>query len=337
MRKILAIVVMWMVCSSLIAAPINTTTISVPDRSASALQHAFQQGLTTVVLQMSGNPQIMALPSIQTAVSSASAWIQNYSYANDPASPGALQLTMTFDQGGLSELLRKSGQVVWRKDRPLTLVYLDFHDNALQNTFQQTAKADGISVIFPVMDLADENIIPPDNNAALPGSVMTQLGARYGVTSVLAAHFISQNNQVTQINWVYSLNGKTFQWTTTGNTPENMTVSAVYQLLQVMQQQLAMTVEQGARSSVTLVLNGVKTMPDFVSVVRDVRSKNDVRSVSVVGMNADQITLAVDITGTIDAFQKTLSADSAFSPIVTAGVPAAQTNTLQYFWTRLTT
>src|SRR3989338_10920532 len=199
MRKILAIVVMWMVCSSLIAAPINTTTIVVPYRSASALQHAFQQGLTTVVLQMSGNPQIMALPSIQTAVSSASAWIQNYSYANDPASPGALQLTMTFDHGGLSELLRKSGQVVWRKDRPLTLVYLDFHDNALQNTFQQTAKADGISVIFPVMDLADENIVQGAATVLSP-TQLKQLGERYGVSSILAAHFISTDHQVTQMN-----------------------------------------------------------------------------------------------------------------------------------------
>src|SRR3989338_5516037 len=329
-QRWLIIILTSFVSLSIFANAINTVTISVPDRSQAALQAGLRTALSDVMVRMSGNPQIMTLPDIRAAVSDANNWVQNYSYVTSSTADSGLGLQVTFDHAGLSKILHKTGQIVWREDRPLTLVYLDAGNEALQNTFQQTAKADGISVIFPVMDLADENIVQGAATVLSP-TQLKQLGERYGVSSILAAHFISTDHQVTQMNWLYSLNGNTFQWTTTGDASEVMVGSAVYHLLRVMQNQFAMNVEQGARSTLTIKISGIEDMTDYAEMIRDLKKQTVIRSVAADAISANHVTLTLDIVGSKIQLEKSLSLDPKFSPVIVAGENMDQT-VLQYFW-----
>lgn len=340
MRRLFVVFLIFVFSLSAWAAAINIATVTVPDRSKKALQEGMRTALSQVVVQMSGNAGITTLPAVQSAISDASSWVQDYTYQpTSDGSPG-LTLQVTFDKAGLDELLRKSGQVVWRKNRPLTLVYFDENNADLRHVFQETAKTDGLTIIFPVMDLADQNIVDP-NAGTISESTMSALGKRYGVDSVLAAHFVdgdgSNNaNQFRQIHWIYCLNGKTYQWTTTDATSQAMMVTSVYRLLQILQGAFAENATIGTHASIKLSLNGIRDMDDLIAAIRELKKINLVKSAQVDTVGSDRATIILAITGDVDELKKSLADNAAFSPVITAAAPASSDETLRYFWTKST-
>src|SRR3990167_503279 len=90
--------------------PLNETTVAVTDQSAEALQVCLQAAFSDVMMKMSGNPRIMAMPEVQSASVNAMKWLQSYSYvqaqiAQPPEKPG-LALHVVFNRDGLYELIK---------------------------------------------------------------------------------------------------------------------------------------------------------------------------------------------------------------------------------------
>lgn len=82
------------------------------------------------------------------------------------------------------------------------------------------------------------------------------------------------------------------------------------------------------QQTITLLVSGVKTIADYVQLARALRAKNDVKQVLVGDMKSDQVSLQIQLAGTVAQFQQLLSADPNFK----SEAVGMQSNQLQYYW-----
>jgi hypothetical protein len=88
---------------------LNQATVVVADQSATALQLGIQAAFSEVMIKMSGNPQIMHVPTVQTVATNLSDVVQSYSYVQPkttaPTGSAPLMLNVVFNQTALQELI----------------------------------------------------------------------------------------------------------------------------------------------------------------------------------------------------------------------------------------
>lgn len=115
MRSLIAAVLVFLATSYGFAAfaesadALNQATVTVLDRSGTALQAGLQAAFSEVMVRMSENPAIMSRSSIKKASFSVTQWVQSYSYLELPSTntntPSELFLQVSFDGAGLQQLL----------------------------------------------------------------------------------------------------------------------------------------------------------------------------------------------------------------------------------------
>lgn len=96
--------------------PLSQAEVAVADQSAPALQLGLQAAFAEVMVKMSGNPNIMSVPQIQSASSNVMQWLQSYTYRHAPSvdaiQNSGLILQVVFNHEGLRELLKTATQGV---------------------------------------------------------------------------------------------------------------------------------------------------------------------------------------------------------------------------------
>lgn len=82
-------------------------------------------------------------------------------------------------------------------------------------------------------------------------------------------------------------------------------------------------------NKIALQISGVRNIADYTQVMRSLRDKEDVMSVSVDAMQSDHVILNVKIVGNSADFQKMMASDTRFKPVL----DGAQAKQLDYYWT----
>lgn len=331
--------------------PLNEITIPISDRSPQQFQQALKTAFPAVLIKMSGNTQIMKLPAIQSATNNIQQWVQSYSYTTQPS----LQLQITFDQSALKNLLDNTGQTMWHRDRPLTLIYFQTTDLDLLKTLQANttaiAKTLNAPIIFPELDLSDQTITGDLNPAVfLTTQQMQALSQRYGVLSFLDGQISQQLDQTGNTHWrgrfSFLLNGQTFQWTVSGITQENVITAALNNMVraitgQSLQDNNTDTVSNDAQtnaaadttaSTLTMEVSGVNDISDYAKITRYLKQVPGVTTVNVKDMNPAGMLLQITLKTTRDEFQKILTSDHQLQPLEGALKPADHSADLYYSW-----
>ncbi|OGT43972.1 MAG: hypothetical protein A3F13_04395 [Gammaproteobacteria bacterium RIFCSPHIGHO2_12_FULL_40_19] len=99
---------------------LDQATVTVVNRSSTALQMGLQAAFSEVLVRMSGNPEIMSRPSIKKAALNLTQWVQSYSYLEMPNTNTNAQeelfLQVSFDGAGLQQLLHTGPQKTTQAD-----------------------------------------------------------------------------------------------------------------------------------------------------------------------------------------------------------------------------
>lgn len=339
MKRYLLTIIFWVFqCSVTLAVPVTNldqATITVPDRSASALTDGLKAGFKTVLVKLSGNPQVMTLPTIQNALPDLQQWVQSYAYVPSMGSDGEslLQLQVQFDQAGLKQLLREAGQSLWPADRPLTLVYLQDDVGGWQNEIAQLAKIQGIPVIFPIMDLSDQSVIGDQaGNGTLTASQVQQLSARYGVNGVLVVHVQTTDNTQWQANGEYMYNGQVIPWQVTVANKALLSEQIVDKLMDMMGNQIVVKGDAAQKTTLTMNVVGVNNIADYAKVMHYLRERSDVTQVAVKDIGESGVLFSIDIAGSVADFQKILASDDQLKPVDSALAQNMHRADLYYYW-----
>ena len=311
-----------------VVSGLNQAVITVPDRSSTAMNAALKTAFTQVLIKVSGNTQVMTLPTIQNALPDLQQWILSYRYVaseDGDKAAGQLQLQVAFDRQGIAQLLQESGQAFLPADRPLTLICVDADQDQWVSLIKQQASDYGLPVVFAAMDLADQAVMQsPD--------MFSQLSQRYGVQSVLVLHAMQLPDQPNEFKAAYMLNGSSVQWPVTGDQKISVVQSVLGRVMGQIVQQERPAPGESAQSKIALSVTGVQDVADYAKVTHYLRQLADVTDVSVKDMTGSGVIFEVNITGDVGRFKSLLSNDGRLKPVSGELAQNAHGADLYYYW-----
>lgn len=133
----------WLGCSAFAAQAFTTVAsnslhearLVVADTSEAARKAGFAQGLSQVILRITGRQSTLDVPAVRAMISQAESLVQSYGYealtseadVNDVSAPEAAMaqrvLRVNFDENGLDQALVAAEVAIWRDIRPQLLVW----------------------------------------------------------------------------------------------------------------------------------------------------------------------------------------------------------------------
>ncbi|MFZ5841703.1 MAG: DUF2066 domain-containing protein [Pseudomonadota bacterium] len=182
-----------------------TGTVPVAEQSETARLDGQVAALQQVLVKLSGSSSVLALPQVQANLGKAAAYVQRYQYQLLPAAVDApagsgntLLLQVSFDGRALEQLLQEAAAPIWGARRPLTAVWLAVADDngrrllgnddepGLIQDLQFAARARGLPVVLPILDLEETNQISISDVWGRFLQPLQGLSSRYGAEAVLA-------------------------------------------------------------------------------------------------------------------------------------------------------
>ena len=225
--------------------------IPVPTQTEDARGEAMRAGLLQVLVKVSGNPDIASNPVIKDSLNRAEYYVQEFSYSAPTTNSIMYTINIRYDADDINKLLRKAGSAVWGQKRPLILVWVAVKNNQntteivsndsqanIHSSFKAQGKKLGLPVIFPVMDIADMNLVTPDDIMEMNLSVLKEAGKRYASDAILVGD-MEQEQDRWQSQWHLVMNGNQWDWTIVDKSPESIFSTLLNQVSQTFMSELS--------------------------------------------------------------------------------------------------
>ena len=325
-----------------------TTQVAVVGYSKAALNQSLQNALAQVLVKVSGNTSVMTLPQVQNALPHINGMVSAYSYVAKEApqdSPSQLQLKVAFNQRAIKRLLHAAGQSVWNADRPSTLVWLDVQTKneemvsagdadqvPVAQALVRDATERGLAMIFPIMDLADQNYfsLGAMNDLLNVGQVQAA-SKRYSVNSILSGRIKEVGGQW-QADWLYVLDGAPIRWQDEADSVDQLAVSAINNVAGTMISQLAMASPDQGVSSVLLRINGIDDLSQYAMVQDYLQSLKAVTKVTVETVDPAQMVIRLDYQGPLNELKREIRKGQRLDQNQTEWLQQANNPALAYHW-----
>jgi uncharacterized protein len=329
MRLLKMFIISWLLAVIQVqASDLMQANLVVADHSHQALVKVLPKALKMVLVKISGNPSVMTLPDVENQMQHISDMVKSYtySYQSDPSSNDEVQQLVahvTFDHKAITELLNKSGQPVWSKDRPKTLVWLqmdsdqgpsfvtstDTLSSPLATSLVQSAADRGLNLLFPIDDLTDQSVYPVGGSQLFDVDQIEMVSKRYGVDSVLVGKVTSAPGGW-QAHWTYVLNGAPVDWTDSQMHLDDLVSNVISTVADDMVSQLAMDAVDDTKSSVLLEVTGVSDLSQYAKVQNYLKTLKLVNQVSLKGVTSTGMMLEVDYQGGLDQLEHRIAQGS---------------------------
>jgi len=239
LRKIVARP-LWKITSTLLllllAAPAFSLTVdglysaevAVEDQSSAQMLRAKKEGLTQVLVKVTGQTQSLNKPRIRTALVDADDYVERTSFTTQLTnSQSQAVIEMAFNKLQVDQLIRDSGLPIWGADRAAVLVWLVedkqgtrqiVNDDGHPMVAQIMSQADqrGMPLLWPLLDLEDQVAI---NAGALWGlfrDAIKNASSRYQADAVLVGRMFQDSQQLWRVEWNFWLDEVEQQWSSEG-------------------------------------------------------------------------------------------------------------------------
>ncbi len=277
---------------------------------------AYRDALTEVLLRVSGSgigddPEMIDLLFPNPA-----------SYVVQFRPGEADTLWVTFDGNAIEDILRRNGQAVWGRDRPLTLLWLAVdwgqgereivgaddpersddqartidRNRLLRQRVLDVAERRGLPVVFPLLDTEDlARVSFPDIWGGFDELVL-DASQRYEANSVLIGRVRADSGQ--RNRWTYHFAGEERAWT---GEPE-LVINLVADMLAA---EFAIGGDSTVQS-VELGIAGINTVDAYGSVQRMLAGMNVVESFAITAVEGDRIRYRVQAHGGAERLARAL-------------------------------
>lgn len=312
------------------------------DLRTSALQHALSQ----VLIKVSGNSTVVNSATIQAAIVNPENYLLSYSYQDGvlPDGNSSLLLEVSFDPKSLESLLQNAQQSIWGKNRPLVLVWLadtkmnaspelvgTNTDNPLTAQFKSDAKARGLPILFPIMDLTDMQAVTPENVSGPQLNSIQQASTRYNSDAILAVN-LTQNNNQWNGTWTLLSQGEATTWQTKGLSLDAAIKAGIDAVTDGLAAKFAVAANSSASADVQLTMYNVKNLVDYAAVTNYLKGLSPVKQVEVDQVESNALILNLNVAGGETALQQALSLDHHLKPVMVVPSSTDSGTGLVYQW-----
>ena len=305
--------------------------VPVTAQDATQRPDAMRAALAEVLVKVTGNRDIGAVPGVAELVTNAPQYAQQYVYRAAPALPGAKVapangkvMWVRFDRDVLNRVLRQANIGIWGRGRPSLLVWLDLRD--LNERFvlgtenrpewkqfiDAVAKTRGVPLLLPTLDADDlANLQALDLWSAPPEEVM-RMSARYQPEAILMGR-VEVRDGVWQGAWSLYDRENRQVWDTPGDSRDGVVLAG----LQGAIDELASvnTSADIAGSGTLLQVSDVKTLANYARVSKYLASLASVTSVQLVRAEGSELYFRIEVQGGMQRLANDIRLGATLAPL----------------------
>ncbi len=303
-----------------------TGTVSVASQSSADRATALPQILQQVFVKVSGDSNVIDNNAIKQALANANLWMQEYHYVDQPT----LALQASFDPAPINQLLNANHLSIWGSERPMLLVWL-VNDNKIIGA--QAANSDlpalltqlshqrGLPLLFPEMDLEDEQAVSAQDVTIFSLSTLQQAAKRYSVDGLLIG--VIDHGQA---NWQLVLGNFNQAWQSQAATPEALLAAGVNHAVNF----IASHHQQSSAQYAKFVITNVDSAQKFSALLTYLNQLTQLKNVEIKEVNGANVTLQAQINGGNDALKPIFDLSNSLQ----AQDDFLDPSTLRYRWTQ---
>lgn len=197
-------------------------TENVIDHSVNNKNKAMRSLMRDVLVKVAGERKLLSDASVSKALRQTQKYVKQFQYTR---TSDGLQISVDFQPSLIDQLIRSSGFSVWSGRRPVTLFWVaeqprlgsrakyllaDGKFPMQVNLISEIAQQRGIPVLFPMMDLTDQQNISVNDVWGKFDSIVAKASERYLVEQLVSARLFPElinSNQVWRVQWRVIANG----------------------------------------------------------------------------------------------------------------------------------
>ena len=325
--------------ASVVVPDLYKADVVTTDRNESTRQAALRQVFAKVLVKAMGSDGVLQAPQSGLLLDRAQALVTLYRFepivAPPPAPPAPIgdstpdaearpteprpteyRFIAEFDPRAVQMLLRDAGFAPWPPRRPLTLVWLTLDRGEIVSgeareqiqAFVSEAARMGLPVVFPSMDLADQQAIQPADIQGLFTDQIMQASGRYDPAKVLVGR-IERGGSLWSARWALLDSGRQYRsWQETDSSLDALLATGAQTLGQRLLAQYGIgggTVE-GADNRVELAVTGVRSVDDYGRVLNFLTDLPPVSGVALVQAGSGRLVYRLHTTASREQLRQSI-------------------------------
>ena len=333
MRKILTIIAIIIgtllitTTNAVVLSSLYTAKIPVTSRAAGQQTQALSQALKDVLIKVSGNANIANINEITNAVKNPNSYIRDFSYistSDNTDTPLLLQVSLI--PKSIDNLLNQAEQPIWKKNRPLVLIWLVTQDNSgpqLQNDGNSPtiklltgdANQRGLPIMFPMLDLTDLQQIQPTDVWAPFIKVIQNASLRYSPNAILIIRIDQSNPNNLVSHWSLLIKNDQLSWDINGNDMQTIVQNGINNITNIFVKKFAVIKNSQPENMITLTVTNLKNVGDYAKIVHYLDGLAGVTNVEAQNITASQASFNLTLNTDVDTLQRTIQLNSILSPL----------------------
>jgi len=299
----------------------------VKSKSVKDREQALPQALGQVLIKVSGNSTIVTIPRIHGQLINASQILHSYRYQSNDNSAYPYLLIASFDRAAVNQMLTSNHQAIWGADRPLMLFWVvkvtdgnarflsNSDDAQLYDHLKWIAKARGLPVVYPLMDLTDLNAISSSDIINDQESMIINASQRYPHSGIVTVILSNTPNAQWQGQWTLELNGKRTQFSEQGDDAAQVMLQGMNQLADNLANNYSVLhLGSGNERDFQLTVYGVNSVDEYVKIDQYLKHINSVRQVTIEQVLPDRVIFNLKVSGDKQLLQQAISIDNLLEP-----------------------
>ena len=282
--------------------------VLVNNQSEGERTSAMGRALTDVLVRVTGQRDVLGLPSLRDAIQQPATYVQSFSYRTESTEgQRKLYLQVSFDTTLVNRLLRESNVAIWGSSRPTTIMWLALEEDGRRHLLGANANLPqvmedhfnnrGVPAIQPLLDFEDSLNISAVDVWGLFTDRLEQASTRYGSEAILAGRLRKDGERYTgRLNVLFR--GKSYQADVDDLVAAGVSSLAADLVGGVLAGHYAVMSSEDSEKPLIQVEN-INQLEGYAAVTRYLKGLTAVREVSVYKVAGSQITFELSIDGTV--------------------------------------
>ncbi|MCK5667294.1 MAG: DUF2066 domain-containing protein, partial [Thiotrichaceae bacterium] len=238
-----------------------------------------------------------------------------------------------FDSKSVDDLLAEAQIPVWGNSRPVTLVWFSQEINAqrlLRNQYeepesykllQESAGKRGISLMFPFLDLQDQNSISANDIWSDFNDTISQASRRYQAQAILTIRLYQAKSALWNSHWNLLLLGKSQTWTMQNKNREQLLLNGIDELADRLAQQFIPVVSKNdgttdsKNDALLIQVDNVSGYSAFQTLDKYFKSLASARTVALIKVNQNNVIYKIQFLGDKTTLMQEIKSGDLLNPI----------------------
>jgi hypothetical protein len=322
--------------------------IAVQDQGDAERIRAYREGLTAVILKITGEEGHLGNAAVERAVRDAQSYVQEVSYRTESTAQEARTfISVSFDSALVNQMLMSSGVPVWDRDRPAVLLWLSVQnatgqrellsadsEHPMLEIVREFSRVRGLPVLIPVMDLEDRRNLPADVAWSLDEAAIRNASARYGADAILSGRLLESPNGDLVGLWQFLFRGSAETFDAFERDLSVYTLGTLNRVTAQLASHFAFnSLEAPANARVTVRVEGMDSATDYVNLMAYMDNLAVVDTVAAALLDGSGIELDVRLSSSAFLFTEFISLGRDLQPLEVPGQSTEQ-SVLHFRWVR---